>query len=192
MQCAWTLSSIPFNTSLLYTLGTLSGCFESSSESSFQPLKSNKSLLSNATPAKGILKKATSNPQLTHLDMQERNGGGRSMALPNFTPNVVDINKYLKQQQQHHQQQRQDNGDADSELWARQSREAVDAWSTAGTVRTHNSLRDPHSPPKSLTTATPENDYMSDVASNGGGGDYRYNRSNEEDAEQKPQVVDVK
>ena len=119
------------------------------------------------------------------------------MALPNFTPNVVDINKYLKQQQEHnhHQQQRQENGDAESELWARQSREAVDAWSTAGTVRTHNSLRDPHSPPKSLTTATPENDYMSDVASNGGGGgggDYRYNIPNEEDVEQKPQVVHVK
>ena len=137
-------------------------------------MKSNKSLLSSATPAKGILKKATSNPQL---------------AMPNFTPNVVDINKYLKQQQHHHQ-----DNDADEELWAgRASHEAtsaVDAWSTAGTVRTHNSLRDPHSPAKSLTTATPENDYMSDVASNGG--DYRTSRRNDEESEQRQQYANVR
>ena len=158
------------------------GRYDSSSESSFQPMRSNKSHMSNATPAKGILKKATSNPQL---------------ALPNFIANPVDINKYLKQQQQHHQQhQRQDNGDVDDgELWARQSSHeaatsAVDAWSTAGTVRTHNSLRDPHSPTKSLTTATPENDYMSDVASNGG--DYRPGRRNEGEIEQRQQLSNVR
>ena len=155
-----------------------SGRYDSSSESSFQPLKSNKSLLSNATPAKGILKKATSNPQL---------------ALPNFTPNVVDINKYLKQQQHHHQQD--NNGDVNDELWARQpsheaATSAVDAWSTAGTVRTHNSFRDPQSPTKSLTTATPENDYMSDVASNGG--DYRSSRRTDEEAEQRQQLANVR
>ena len=39
-----------------------------------------------------------------------------------------------------------------------------DAWSTT---------RDPLSPPKSMSTHAPENDYMSDVASNGGGRMYR-------------------
>ena len=135
--------------------------------------------MSNAAPAKGILKKATSNPQL---------------ALPNFAPNVVDINKYLKQQQQHHHQRQDDDGDVNDELWARQSSHeatsAVDAWSTAGTVRTHNSLRDPHSPTKSLTTATPENDYMSDVASNGG--DYRPSRRNDEEVDQRQQLPNVR
>ena len=57
-------------------------------------------------------------------------------------------------------------------------------------MRTHNSLRDPHSPAKSLTTATPENDYMSDVASNGG--DYRTSRRNDEESEQRQQYANVR
>ncbi len=121
-----------------------------------QPLKSNKSLVSGMTPAKGILKKATSNPQLAQLDMQERAGAedfDKRLPPDAFFPTVVDINKYLKQA----------GGGAGMPPAAPPSTvAATDAWSTAGT------MRDPHSPPKSLTTMAPENDYMSDVASNSG------------------------
>ena len=66
----------------------------------------------SATPAKGILKKSSSNPQLTKLELDEQfggvgNGGQAGVVsefamatkrLNNFQPNVVDIKKYLKQQ----------------------------------------------------------------------------------------------
>ena len=70
------------------------------------PLKSQPNF--SAAPAKGILKKASSNPQLTKLEEDEFVQGPHGMSefamqtkrLSNFQPNVVDIKKYLKSQQQ--------------------------------------------------------------------------------------------
>jgi hypothetical protein len=156
-----------------------------------QPLKSNKDLISGATPSKGILKKATS-----MLDMQERGISEFDIAakrLENFLPNVVDIKKYLKSQQQEENGVMLDNdmwNNGERDNWrgstVQQQQQQADTWSTAGTVLTQNSMRDPRSPPKSLTTAAPENEYMSDVASTSG--DYRSGRDNEE-MEQKRQVT---
>ena len=90
---------------------------DSSSESSnmIPGLKSQPNF--SATPAKGILKKSSSNPQLTKLELDEQFGGGggdggppdgqggvvsefamATKRLNHFQPNVVDIKKYLKQQ----------------------------------------------------------------------------------------------
>ncbi|XP_059093166.1 uncharacterized protein LOC131888343 isoform X2 [Tigriopus californicus] len=152
------------------------GVFDSSSEtgSSVNNMKASPNF--SAIPAKGILKKCNSNPQLTKLEQMEGFGGlDRGMSDMGGTrargpqgshrhkrqtlpSQVVDINKYLKSQgqprQEHHSRHPDDIWQDEKDVWLKKR---DDNWSTTG--------RETVSPTKSLTTLGTENDYMSDVQS---------------------------
>ena len=113
-------------------------------------------------PAKGILKKASSNPHLSKLELdngQQHPGGASEMGVPtkglqkHFPPpgKVVDIKKYLAQNQKNHHHQR-DNG-IGNDIWQQEKANWM------------QNARD-MSPSRSTMANAPENDYMSDVASN--------------------------
>lgn len=134
---------------------------ESSSETSSlhnsNPLR--KPNLDAPAPAKGILKKSNSNPHLTKIE-HEKGGSKKMNAGGDVGPpaKVVDIKKYLAQTQNNPNLiSRVENGERDfaNDIWQQEK---------ANWMRHHS-----NSSPSSRSTAAnaaPENDYMSDVASN--------------------------
>ena len=148
--------------------------YESSSETSSinNPLR--KPNFDAPAPAKGILKKSSSNPQLTKLEQEERGGPGAQSEFgmitktlqrhlaPKGPGKVIDIKKYLDQTR--HSPSVTSNGADNGDIWHNEK---------SNWMRTVGDERDQYSPPKSSIINEPESEYLSDVETNAGGRMYR-------------------
>ena len=148
--------------------------YESSSETSSinNPLR--KPNFDAPAPAKGILKKSSSNPQLTKLELEERGGVAAQSEFgmitktlqrhlaPKGPGKVIDIKKYLDQTR--HSPSVASNGVDNGDIWHNEK---------SNWIRTVGDDRDRYSPPKSSILNEPEAEYLSDVETNPGGRMYR-------------------
>ena len=148
--------------------------YESSSETSSinNPLR--KPNFDAPAPAKGILKKSSSNPQLTKLEQEERGGVNAQSEFgmitktlqkhlaPKGPGKVIDIKKYLDQTR--HSPSVTSNGIDSGDIWQNEK---------SNWMRTVGDERDRYSPPKSSILNEPESEYLSDVETNAGGRMYR-------------------
>ena len=162
-------------------LSNTSRQYESSSETSSinNPLR--KPNFDAPAPAKGILKKSNSNPQLTKLEQDEKSGGHSAKSefgmitktlqkhlAPNNGPGkVIDIKKYLDQTRHNPklvQNLNGNNGIDSGDIWQNEK---------ANWMRSVGDGRERYSPPKSSISGAADNDYLSDVETNAGGRMYR-------------------
>ena len=132
--------------------------YESSSETSSVANPMRQPNFDAPAPTKGILKKASSNPQLTKLELEDKKAARSEMGVAtktldrHFGPGkVIDIKKYLAQNNQ--------------QLFAPASGSSGDIWQNEKADWVRRNMESPKS--------TPNEDYLSDVETNPGGRMYR-------------------